>query len=115
MISKYIVWILVIGNVALAVTADTVSTLWAKGEKVNTLWFWLILLLGPAVFLSFGQIAHRTGLAVASSVANTLLVLTSMSVGLIFFNEWRNITTIQYVGMGLAIAGIILMLFFPKH
>lgn len=29
--------------------------------------------------------------------------------------EWRTVSPIQYLGMVLALAGIFLMLFFPKH
>lgn len=104
-----------IGNVALASSADTIATIWARQEKVLSYWLLLLLILSPAVFISFGQIAHKTGLSIASATANTLLVLSTILVGLVFFGEWRSISLMQYVGMTLSILGIVLMLFFPKN
>lgn len=107
-------WLTIFGAVAIASLADSVSALWAKGEDKLSVFFFLILLLGPLVFFAFGYVTTRVGLAVTSGVVNSLLVLSSMSVGLFIFGEWNKISTFQYIGMILALVGIILMLFFPK-
>lgn len=107
-------WLTIFGAVALAATADSISAIWAKGENKFSLYLLLIFLLGPAVFMSFGFVTTKVGLAITSGVVNSLLVLTSMSIGLFVFGEWSRVSFLQYMGMALALLGIILMLFFPK-
>lgn len=107
-------WLAVVGAVALAALADSVSALWARGDNKLSVYLVLILLLGPMVFVSFGLVTTRVGLAMTSGVVNSLLVLTSISIGLFAFGEWSKVSTLQYVGMALAVVGIVLMLFFPK-
>lgn len=112
---KNILWFFaIIGAVAIAALADSVSTLWAKGENKFSIYLFLIFILGPLVFISFGYVTSKVGLAITSGVVNSLLVLTSMSIGLFIFQEWNKLSTFQYIGMLFALIGIILMLFFPK-
>ncbi len=113
---KNILWVLaIISSVGLAALADSVSVLWAKGESKLSMYLLFLFLLGPLVFITFGLVTTKSGLAIASGVVNSLLVITSISIGLFVFGEWSRISVSQYIGMGLAIAGIALMLFFPKN
>lgn len=112
---KNFVWAMAImGAVAIAALADSVSTLWANGNNRFSIYLLLIFLLGPLVFISFGLVTTKVGLAITSGVVNSLLVLTSISIGLFVFGEWNKVSFLQYVGMAFAITGIIFMLFFPK-
>lgn len=107
-------WLAMIGAVAIAALADAVSVLWARHPTEPSVHLFLLLLLGPLVFLCFGLVTTRVGLAVTSGVVNSLLVVTSMAIGLFFFGEWNTLSGWQYCGMALAVGGIVLMLFFPK-
>ena len=73
-----------------------------------------MLLLSPLVFITFGLVTAKLGVAIGSGVIDSLLVLTTVAVGLIVFREWDKISALQYLGMALALAGVFLMLFFPK-
>ncbi|QDT91463.1 hypothetical protein Pan161_31210 [Gimesia algae] len=110
----FLSWLAMIGAVAIAALADAVSTLWARNPTELSVYLFLLLLLGPLVFFCFGLVTRHVGLAVTSGVVNSLLVVTSMGIGLVFFGEWDRLSVWQYCGMALAIAGIVLMLFFPK-
>ena len=114
MSNTFLWWLAILGAVALAALADSVSTLWARGDNKLSIYLLLICLLGPMVFLSFGLVTTRVGIAITSGVVNSLLVVTSILIGLVIFGEWNRVSLPQYVGMGLAVAGIVLMLFFPK-
>lgn len=107
-------WLLVLGAVALAALADSVSAIWAREDNKLTLPLAFLLILGPLVFMTFGLVTTRVGLAITSGVVNTLLVVTSMGIGLFFFGEWSKLSSLQYLGMAFAVVGIALMLFFPK-
>ena len=71
----------------------------------------MILIDSPIVFLSFGLVSAKLGLAVGSAVIDSLLTISSIALGLILFGGWRDVTLAQWVGMGLAVAGIVLMQF----
>lgn len=112
---KHIIWWLqIFGTVAVAALADSVSTLWAKGEDKFSIYLFYIFFLGPLVFISFGLVTAKVGLAITSGLVNSLLVVTSILIGLFLFNEWNKISIIQYIGLVSALIGIVLMLFFPK-
>ena len=108
-------WLAIVAAVGIATLADSVSALWAREPTKLSPFFFLILLLGPLVFFSFGLVTTKVGLAITSGVVNSLLVLSSISIGLFFFGEWSKISLLQFIGMFLALMGIVLMLFFPKH
>jgi multidrug transporter EmrE-like cation transporter len=101
--------------VAIALSANSVSALWAKNENRYSLWLLLLVVLSPFVFISFGLVTGRMGLAITSAVIDSLLTISTIIVGLVFFKEWDKISTAQYVGMAFAIIGIFLMIYFPKE
>ena len=108
------VWLYILGALAIAVLGNSVSTIWAKGDDKFSLWFFAVILISPLVYLSFGLVTSKVGLSIASGVVDSLLTVTTIAIGLIFFQEWSKVSVIQYIGMTLAVAGIFLMLFFPK-
>lgn len=108
-------WLFVVLAVGLAATADALATIWANGDKKMSLTFFSLVVISPLVFITFGLITTRIGLAVTSGVVNSLLVLTSISIGLLAFGDWHRVTSFQLLGMGLSVIGIFLMLFFQKQ
>ena len=68
-----------------------------------------ILGLSPLVFLAFGYVGSHFGLAKASSLTNTLVVIGPLLIGIIFRGELRQLSAVEMVGMVLAVAGIVLL------
>jgi multidrug transporter EmrE-like cation transporter len=91
----------------LSTLTDTLGTLW--WEKKNLSILFGTILLSPLVFLSFGYVGRHFGLAIASSLTNTLIVAGPILVGLIFRQEIRRLSLYQMIGMILLVAGITLL------
>lgn len=104
----------IIGAVAIALLGNSISAIWAKSDEKFSLWLLAILIIAPMVFILFGVVTSKIGLAISSGVIDSLLTVSSVLVGLIVFQEWQRVTVLQYLGMALALAGIFLMLFSPK-
>jgi hypothetical protein len=107
-------WVLIIAAVGTASLGNAISSIWATGENKVSVWLWLMLLLSPLVFVTFGLVAARTGLSIAAGTVDALLTIVTIVIGLLFFGEWAKISLWQYVGIALSVTGICLMLFFPK-
>ena len=101
--------------VALALSANSVSAIWAKDGNRYSMWFPLLLALSPLVFISFGLVTAKMGVTVTSGILDSLLTILTMLIGIVFFKEWDKISVAQYIGMVFAVVGILLMLFFPKE
>ena len=106
-------WSAVLACAALSTLADTLGTVWWEQKKT---WILLAVLgLSPLVFLAFGYVGSHFGLAKASSLTNTLVVIGPIVVGIALRGELRQLTAVELVGMGLAVAGIALLtLFSPR-
>jgi len=91
----------------LSTLTDTLGTLWWEKKDLSILLG--TILLSPLVFLSFGYVGRHFGLAMASSLTNTLIVAGPILVGLIFRQEIRRLTPSQMIGMTLLVAGITLL------
>ena len=100
-------WAAVIFCALLSTLPDTMGTLW--WEKKDTSILLGTIVLSPLVFLSFGYVGRHFGLAVASSLTNTLIVAGPILVGLILRQEIRRLSLFQMIGMTLLIAGITLL------
>ena len=106
-------WSAVLTCAALSTVADTLCTLWWEQKK---LWVLLSMLgLAPLVFLAFGYVGYHFGLAKASSLTNTLVVLGPILVGILLRGEMRQLSPVELVGMGLAVAGIVLLTVFSPR
>lgn len=103
-------WVIVLACALLTTLTDTLGTLW--WEKKQTLVLLLTLLLAPVAFLSFGYVGSHLGLARASSLTNSLIVLGPILVGVLFRQELQQLSFIQRIGIGLIVAGITLLTFF---
>ncbi len=108
--SKFQIWFYIIGAVVVAVSANSISAIWASKEnKFATVWFLLLLIVSPLVFITFGLVTNKLGLAVTSGTVDSLLTVSTIAVGLFLFKEWGSVSLYQYVGMAFAVMGIILM------
>ena len=100
-------WFAVMACAILSTIADTLGTTWWEEKKM---WMLLgILGLSPLVFLAFGYVGSHFGLAKASSLTNTLVVIGPLLIGIIFRGELRQLSAVEMVGMVLAVAGIVLL------
>lgn len=91
----------------LSTLTDTLGTLWWEKKDLSILL--TTVFLSPLVFLSFGYVGRHFGLAMASSLTNTLIVAGPILVGLIFRQEIRRLSLPQMIGMTLLVAGITLL------
>lgn len=106
------IWFYIISTVAVAVTANSISAIWASKEnKFTTIWFPLMIIISPIVFITFGLVTSKIGLSVSSATIDSLLTISTILVGLFLFHEWGNVSLYQYVGMFLAVSGVVLMQF----
>lgn len=100
-------WTAVVFCALLSTLTDTLGTLWWEKKDLSILLG--TILLSPLVFLSFGYVGRHFGLAMASSLTNTLIVAGPILVGLIFRQEIRRLSLSQMIGMTLLVAGITLL------
>lgn len=109
--TKFQIWIYIIVAIVIALSANSISTIWASKESRFTIWLLALIIISPFVFITFGLVTAKLGLAVSSGTIDSLLTISTIIVGLFLFNEWGNVSIYQYVGMVLALGGIILMQF----
>lgn len=104
--SSPLLWGLICANLVLAVSANALSTHWAiSGMRVSPQLV-LVALISPAVFVTFGIVASRMGLAAGSAIIDSLLTVGSVLVGLVIFGEWRALSLMKGAGLLMAITGI---------
>ncbi len=103
----------IIVAVVVAVLANSVSAIWARQDSRFSIWFLLVILISPIVFITYGLATSRVGMAIASSLVDSLLIVGSVAVGLFFFKESDKILVPQYIGMILTFFGVLLVLFSP--
>lgn len=99
--------------VVVAVSANSISAIWAKQDNKLSIWLVAVIVISPLVFITYGLVTSRIGVALASSVIDSLLIVGTIMVGLLLFKEWDKISSLQYAGMALALLGISLILFSP--
>jgi uncharacterized membrane protein len=107
--NKLQLWLSIIGAVLIALTANSVSAIWASKEHKLTLWLGAVVVIAPFVFVTFGLVASKLGLARGSATVDSLLTITTILAGLILFRESNTLSLYQYCGIVLALVGIVLM------
>ena len=108
--SKIQTWPYIIVAVSVALLANSISAVWAgKENKFSSWWFLAVLLISPFVFLTFGYVTSKLGLALGSGTIDSLLTVSTIFVGLFIFGEAENLSLYQYAGVASTILGIILM------
>lgn len=105
-------WAIVIAVLCaiLSTLADTVSTYYWK--KQTTGLFVATLLISPLVFFAFGYVGNAYGLAIASCLTNSLVVVGPVFVGLVILSERRHVNLPVLMGIALVIIGIITILYY---
>ena len=106
--TKY-TWVYVVLAVVVALIANSVSTVWASKESRFNIWLIVLLIISPLVFITFGIVTAKFGLAVTSATIDSILTISSILVGLFLFGGMSNMLPVQWVGITLAVAGIILI------
>ncbi len=107
--SKLTVWFYIISTVLIALAANAVGAIWASKDNKFSLWLLLLIVISPLVFISFGLVTAKIGVAVSSATIDTILAISTILVGLFFFHEASNISIYQYMGIASAIFGMVLM------
>jgi multidrug transporter EmrE-like cation transporter len=106
-------WSAVLACAALSTLIDTVGTFWWEQKRM---WMLLVVVgISPLVFLAFGYVGSHFGLAKASSLTNTLVVIGPILVGIIFRGELRQLSAVEVAGIVLALAGITLLTVFSPR
>ena len=108
---KLQLWLYILGAVMLALAANSLSVIWASKDQKFTPWLLAVVIISPFVFLSFGLVASKIGLAMSSATVDALLTVSTILVGLFLFHERDSLSLYQFGGMVLAVLGIILMQF----
>ena len=93
----------------MSVAANTISTVWAKGDDRFSIWLIALFLISPVVFITFGLVTARVGLVVSAGTIDALLTVSTIIIGLFFFKEWSTVTTTQLVGVGFTLTGLVLL------
>lgn len=106
-------WSAVLLCAVLSTLVDTLGTVWWEQKRIWVLM--AILGVSPLVFLAFGYVGSHFGLAKASSLTNTLVVLGPILVGIFLRGELRQLSTLELAGMGLSIGGIVLLTVFSPR
>jgi len=109
--NKFQIWLYIISAVVIALTANSISAVWAAKESKFTIWLLLLIIISPFVFITFGLVTTKLGLAVSSGTIDSLLTISTILVGLFLFKELGNISFYQYFGIAFSVTGIILMQF----
>ena len=107
--NKLHILLYVAGAVLVALAANSISAIWAGKENKMTLWLLAVIAIAPLVFITFGLVTSKLGLAVGAATVDSLLVISTVLVGLFLFREHNTFSLYQYIGVSLAVLGIILM------
>lgn len=93
-------------NLVCATLADAAAKMWAihSGYK----WFFAALSISLFTFVTFALVVREGGLAIGSTVALLLTIVTTVFIGVFFFKE--HVTPGQWIGIGVGIFSILLIL-----
>lgn len=97
-------WLVVVGCAALSTLTDTLGTVYWEQRRPITLVGTVVL--APIVFVLFGYVGARLGLAAASGFTNSLIVAGPMLVGLVLRREAQQLAPPQLAGLMLIFLGI---------
>lgn len=95
--------------VGVAVFANYLAALWGDSGKTFSWLLVAVILISPLVFVTFGLVTARLGVAVGSGTIDSLLTVGTVAVGLLVFGEWAKLSPREYVGLGLIVVGLLVM------
>ena len=105
---------LVILAVGIALLANYLAATWATRDNKWSLLLLAIVVLSPFVFITFGLVTERIGVALGSGTIDSLLTISTVMLGLLAFGEWNKLSTYQYLGLLLVLTGLIIIQFSAK-
>ena len=106
---KIYTWLYIGMALAVAVGANTISTVWARSDDKFSLWLLALILISPIVFITFGLVTARTGLVVSAGTIDSLLTISTILVALFVFQEWSTVSSYQWMGIACTVTGIVLL------
>lgn len=114
MTERLVIWGYVLVAVAVAVLGNYIGATWASKPDKLSLWLLAILVVSPFVFITFGLVTNKLGVAIGSGTLDALLTVSTIVLGLVVFGESSKLSMFQYLGLGFVVAGIILLQFSLK-
>ena len=93
-------------NLIFAALADTAAKMWAVHSGYK--WFLIALSISLFTFATFALVIREGGLAIGSTIALLLTIVTTVCIGFFFFKE--QVTLGQWLGIGLGLFSILLIL-----
>lgn len=111
---KLVAWLYVIVAVAVALLGNYLAAIWASKENKFSLFLIPVILVSPFVFITFGLVTSRLGVAITSGTVDALLTIATVVLGLVVFQEWHKLSLFQYVGLACVLFGIMLIHFTAK-
>jgi len=108
------IFTLVVITVGIALLANYLAALWAGRDNKWSLLLIAVILISPFVFITFGLVTARIGVALGSGTIDSLLTVSSVLLGLVFFGEWSKLSLYQYLGLLLVLGGLVVIHMSPK-
>jgi drug/metabolite transporter (DMT)-like permease len=92
-------------NLVFATVSDTAAKMWAM--NYGSKWLFIALVISLGAFVTFSMVIREGGLAVGSTIALLLTIMTTVFIGSYFFKE--NVSFGQWIGIGLGLFSILLI------
>lgn len=107
--NQTVLWTSICLSVAIGAFTNSIATVWAKGGAQSNYWLAATCICAPFVFISYGIVSRHLGMSIAVGTIDSLLVVTSVMIGMTVFREWRQVTLAQILGIVLSLSGVALM------
>ncbi|TSC85926.1 MAG: hypothetical protein G01um10148_834 [Parcubacteria group bacterium Gr01-1014_8] len=104
-------WLFVVLAVAVALLGNYLGATWASKDDKFSLLLLAVIAVSPFVFITFGLVTSRLGVAIGSGTIDALLTVCTIIMGLFLFQEWSKISVFQYFGLALVLSGIVFLQF----
>lgn len=104
-------WALTLISAGFFILCDSLSTHWARTSSLRSVA--TVIVLAPVAYLLFGLLASRVNLAIAGSLVNLMIMIGAVLVGIFWFEE--KITTLQWTGILLGIAAVLILSVKPSR
>lgn len=113
MSEKVEILLYIFAAVAIAVLANYLAAAWAQKDDKWSLLLVAVVLISPFVFITFGLVTARMGVALGSGTIDSLLTISTVLLGLVVFGEWNRLSQYQYLGLLFVLTGLLVIHFSP--
>lgn len=103
--STILIWTVTLASAGLFILCDSLSIHWAMTSSLSSLA--MVSVLSSVAYLLFGYLAGQLNLAVAGSMANLIIMIGAVLVGVFYFKE--HLRAMQWAGIGLGAAAIVIL------